>query len=236
MNKIRFEVLTDDESGESGIMPCIFMNKGWYSYKPTQMPGHDLIEHCKRDETGEVYQEIRAIGAYLFVEDFGFNYAQRFWKDSHRATVMGKTFLDDLANIISDVLELGDIPNDLPEAPHAKLSKGEKDKFKLMLHAFRTKVEGELEEGFESDYEDTATFANENMDKIFGWLKFGFANAKRKYKGENYWAQDMKERINNTISTAWNTLRQYADTGEVFTLEYDLENYHCQITNKFGLI
>jgi hypothetical protein len=240
MKNIRFQVLTDDSgrTGEVGIMPCIFMNKGWNSYLPTTSPGHDLIDHSTcGDEKGEVYQELRALGANLFVHDFGSDMQTMYTESQHFTIRKGEVFAYEMDSILSDSVEFEGSSN-LPDAPHAKLSKGEKDSFKMFWHGFCTafekaKAESEGDDDWYGDIQSyTYEFFIENKDKILGWFKHGYALAKRRFKGEFYYASDMKERINRTVRSVMRTLEEYADTGEVFTLSYDLENQHAEIKHR----
>lgn len=225
MRNVKFTV----ENGEFGvgIIPNIF--KSWPNYNPTVAPGHDLIDHTTI-ERGTIWQEFRALGANLFVHRFHANSPGRGKMHPAKFSadfIFGGETLD---NILGDQFDhfTGEAfheNNSIPETPKYHLSKTERGMFKLFWHSVRMDVEKCLE----GEYIDhtTAEWFKENERGILAWFEYGFANAKRRYKGEAWQAEHCKKKINELFQKAMPTLEERE--GEEFTLSYDFESGYAKI-------
>jgi hypothetical protein len=221
-------VQSDSHFGGFGIVPNIFRN--WESYRPTLAPGHDLIDHTTK-ERGEVYQELRALGAYLFSSQFGKNHT--IWNKTQtitRVIEIGKNLADDLETTLIDADTYGfDIT--LPETPKFHLSKDEKLHFKLIVQGIENVVESNSD--YDDDYSLSSTFWKENSFAVIEWLKYGFANAKRRYKGEFYYSWDMRMKLNKYVQEKTSYLENFCDTNEELTLGYDVESGEISISTRY---
>jgi len=85
-------------------------------------------------------------------------------------------------------------------------------------------------DGWESEFaydddEMTNFFENdENWKRLCDWFKYGFARAKRRFKGDSWSMFTMRERIERVVQQSWSELMQWADSGRKFTLALDYEN------------
>lgn len=224
MRHVKFTVETKE--GAEGIIPNIFKN--WASYFPTTgyAIGHDLIDHTTK-ETGEVWQEFRALGAHLFVCDFGkFDKGENSRYKSHIKRKAYDLSSDFTFTIDQGFEYLGKI--DLPTPRKVKLTKGEEMKFKFFFHhlSFELQRMGEYSES-------AVNFWNENKDVLIGWMRVGFANAKRRYNGDANMAFYMKDVLKQLVERKMRELSNYADTGEEFTLSFDVSDGYATISHKY---
>lgn len=239
MRNIRFTIEeVNDDSGEFiGIVPNIFKNVGWDTYLPNFSPAHDLLEHGK-NERGEVWQELKALGAYIFTSNFGLNneIRRKYHAEKHHTKYTGENLASDIDSTIRDT---EGYQFTLPEVPKYKLNKTEGKLFRMVFDVINSIVtEGKEaeEEGEYSDYEQLVSFwTGEDIELAKSWIMYGFANAKRRYKGEHSEVWFLRERINKVFAQKEETLKQYVNTGEEFTLSYDLSG-HFEIKNKYYLI
>ncbi len=225
MKHIKFTIVEDERTGDYGALPNIFRN--WDSYIASFGLGHDLIEHSTKagQETGEVFQELRALGAHLFVGNFDrHKKMSQYFERSPKGA--GKSFASDLDSTLTDQEEGIDA---LPKAPQAKLTKGEEADFAEFWKGVRRGII----EFREYDQEgETTKFYWRNRAEILAWLKYGFYLAKKRYKGDSWGAYEMRETIiPDTLRKFADDIDQEAREGEQFTLNYSVENRYCEITN-----
>jgi hypothetical protein len=64
----------------------------------------------------------------------------------------------------------------------------------------------------------------ENWAKVIQWFKYGFARAKRRFKGNQYAAWKTFNAIGDVIDRQWDYLADYMDSGREFTLVIDYYN------------
>lgn len=217
MRYVKFQVVSDNEFGGVGILPNIFLN--WDNYSPSiarNNLGHDLIEHGCR-ETGAFYQEVAATGSFMFgrvlsgmsrsslsphsriVSNF-----HRDWQDS-RGTLLPPT---------PKVLILDKETNEMLD----KVFEGMRDE---AIRVWESETSGTFDD--EDEDRDCPYTTDENWPKVLGWLKFGYARAKQRYK-EDYIAYQLVNNIDKVIENEWPMLEQYQDTGKEFSLAIDIEN------------
>lgn len=224
MRYVKFTIETSDYG--IGIIPNIFKNKGWDSYIPTTAPAHDLLDHST-DESGEIWQELRAIGAYIFRQDFGTyrNYTpSKYTKVFYSGYEFGG---ESLQNILNDS-EFASIP----EPRKVKLSKENEKKFAEVWRGFRWGTIKAMRNG----YLDSQTFEwyKENKSKILGWVKLGFYNANKRYKGEFGCLEYTGKKINEVIQKCVAENAHLADSGVEFSLGFDFYNCRVHIRNPYG--
>lgn len=230
---IRFTVQHDEDFG-IGIVPLIFSQ--WGSYRPTTNIGHDLIDHSIK-EVGEVWQEFRALGANMFVHQFGRelksfgNYDNR-----HYAVYRGEIFAKDFNQIFRDADEF-EVNFGLPKVPKFHLTRKEKSLFNLFFYGIEREFARDKDlDGTANEYTAIDEVWKNQAGEIKGWMMYGFYLAKKRYNGEYAWAADMKEILNRTLRDKMKSLEEYVDSGEVFTLSYSIEDYNAEISHRWGLI
>ena len=226
MKHIKFTVQMDDRIGDYGALPNIFRN--WDSYIASWSLGHDLIEHSTKSgqETGEVWQELRALGAHLFTSNFGYSVESNYWNTPQKK---GESLSSDLDSILND--QEGNWST-LPKAPRIKLDEGEEENFTEVWKSFKHHVRNYREYN-----EDVLRFYWENKGEILAWLRYGFYLAKKRYKGDEWNAWQMRKMIDRTLSEFGRKLNSDFESieqfeGEEFTLSYSVENMHCEITSS----
>jgi hypothetical protein len=212
---VKFQVVTDQETGECGILPNIF--RSWSNYSPAIGVGglgHDLLEHGTR-ETGAFHQEVAAHGGYGFIrllsghlDHYGNNAYNvtigfaRSWRDSTYAGIA-----DPPKMIILSKIEHEQIDNLFAEARVHAINEWAAEQWSL---------DGIVPE---CPYTDI-----ENWSKIIQWFKYGFARAKKRFKGNSYAAWKTFGKIGDVIDKNWDNLVEHADTGREFTLVIDYDN------------
>jgi hypothetical protein len=224
MRHVRFTVHSDEEMGGVGIIPLIYRN--WESFTPSTMPGHDLIDHTTKEE-GKIWQELRALGANLYIENWQKKRYRFFSTKDSLITWVGK---DMGGESLQNILEDSDY-EDIPMAPQVKLTKEEEGNFQEFWHGFRWgTINAE-----QNDYLYGGTFEwyKKHKKEILSWFRYGYANAKRRYKGEPKLASYAKEKLNKVVEKAMPILEEYADTGEVFTLSFDFWDGYAKISHRW---
>jgi len=230
MRHVKLTVCEWEEIGELGFVPNIFSR--WNSYNPTQgnALAHDLMEHSTK-ETGEIYQELKALGAYLYVRDFTRNIPD-FWSREGgllgKLNRVGENISSDLVNIYRDIDEYaGD--SSIPEIAPRRFSKGIEDLLRPIFIKFRNTAvniwrgENDVEEG---DEFDDCPYADK-LDLIEAWIREGYYLARKRYKGEYVY------HVFEAITRESNKFFQNNEVfeGEVVTLSYNLDG-HCRITRN----
>lgn len=81
----------------------------------------------------------------------------------------------------------------------------------------------------ERTLEDIPEEDDETWARICGWVKFGYARAHRRFKGESYIAYSLFRSIEEEFKSYFETLKQYADTGMEFSIALDYENGHASM-------
>lgn len=225
MRFVKFKVVSDDESGSFGVLPNIFQN--WPNYSPSiavSNLGHDLVEHGTR-ETGAFHQEVAATGSYLFTRLLSGNVSvpRNLWANyasSNKASEWKVSTIDYL-----------------PPAPKVLILDKETND---MLDSFIAKMKPELEKEWISEYDTWNMAPDEKIPPcpyttaevwpdMVGWLKFGYARASQRYKGNSWIAYMLYKNIEKTIFDNWNRLEQYGGTEQEFTLALDKESGQVEL-------
>lgn len=228
MRYVKCKVVIDEEFGDSGILPNIFKN--WTNYSPAvavRALNHDLIEHGCR-ETGTFHQEIAALGSYLFTRLLSGNVPTAFWSNERLAAFnLTRTWRE------STVSGLPTAPKViiLDSYDHATL-----DSF---FREMRPEVNKEWEQSFDEEFggEDEEGeipvcpyTTDENWPKMVGWMKYGYARARRRYNSP-YMAYKLFQSIGNEIEKFWPLVSE--NIGETFTIALDIENGEARILKEF---
>jgi len=66
--------------------------------------------------------------------------------------------------------------------------------------------------------------SNEVWPRMVNWYKYGYARAKRRYRGDDDIAYLLYKNVGETMSEYWPELENYCDTGRKFTMVLDLDN------------
>lgn len=208
-------VWTCADSGAEGLVPNIF--RDWYEskdyggYQPSTRLAHDLMAHGIK-EFGTIEDELRALGAELYIREFSLDY-----------TYEGLMY--DLSNTFRD----GNAQ--LPQmAKKVKLEDWEETQLRLILKETLAKALDsatnypgdwgldDLWDMSEDDEEakDKALEAQAmellNFEVIYSWLAFGYKYAKKRYRG-NY-VYGMYQAINNHLT------RLHLEEGQTFSIGY----------------
>ena len=218
MRYIKFQVLTDHEyTGEAGIIANI--HQMWENYIPTQPfgLGHDLLDHAS-NERGHFYQELEALGGAAFRTNFG----------NHIPTLVTPYPQVTSWEFISSLRDSAA----LRDAPKYKLTKDETAELDIFLKAVRPfAIDGWESEFAFDDYDDMTNFFSDdqNWQRVCDWFKYGFARAKRRFKGDAWSMYIMRERIEKVVQQSWAELMQWVDSGREFTLALDYENTGVEV-------
>lgn len=223
MRYVKFKIETDEEfTGETGIVPNI--HRQWVGYIPTTPDGlaHDLLEHSTH-ERGNFDEEMAAFGGMLFVRNFG----------AYR-TVVFYSYAQVLA---WDVVNAWRDNNTLRNAPKYRLTKAENVKIQslltevrpLVIESYKSELEYELDEDEPSYFEDDTTW-----QRVCDWISYGFARAKRRFKGDGGTAYALFKSIARAFKREWESLKMFADSGREFTLMLDYDNGWAQLGEIWG--
>lgn len=228
MRHIKFTVEGHEEFG-TGIVPKIFKN--WKSYTPSGAYGlaHDLLDHSTK-ETGEVWQEFKALGANVFHSNFGLRNKTPYFSGTPLSK--GDSLGREVEQIYSDANNW-DVEINYPQTPKYKLTKGEEAKFAEFEKGFKHGIQMQWEEIFE-DLEDCPHL--KDLQNILEWIKYGFYRAKRRFKNESAMSDFLKENIKKEVHRKWDALMDYEDSGVEFTISLDYENGYARISHPYGLI
>jgi hypothetical protein len=230
MRHVKFITAENVNTGEIGALPFIFKkwaNKetGEGAYEPYQSLGHDLIDHTTK-ETGEIWQEFRALGAYAFNTEFGaFANISEFWgRGKSTAWKLGAQAAGNIESTIGDSSDA--LHCKMPMARKVHLTKKEKGNFQEFYTALCREfyaneyLEGEVKEYF-----------HENKREILSWFKLGYVNAKRRYSGDAYSAFTTKQAIETVLNKHNNIFNQ---AGDVYSLGIDVSNGYVELRDHRG--
>jgi hypothetical protein len=218
MRKVRLTAKEDFENGFVGLVPDIF--KDWENYTPVGGFGaglaHDLMEHGTK-ETGAVYQELKALGAFLYVRGFG-DYVTQYFNEE----LFGLSNFDE--NLISQTTD-----EVLPDVPRFSFPSEYRERMNEYLTELRKAIFSEKfaadaisNYGYDEEMPEFVNYYRKNFDIIAKWLEYGFASTYRRYKGEYVW--NTFQAISKTVNE-FRKKSYYDDTpkfqeGETFTLTY----------------
>lgn len=170
-----------------GLVPNIYKN--WESYIPSFELGHDLIEHGTK-ESGEVYQEFQALGAWLFTSNFGRNRESRIFPMENLMLSSIETTIDDaIGNII-----------EIPDTPKFYITKKESDKIALLIHGVVSEMQKQIDREGEEDENESSRFFLANRDALVKHIAYGFVKAKKRYAGEHYGAWQTREKLDSLFN------------------------------------
>lgn len=209
-------VVTDDERGGVGFVPNIF--RTWPNYMPSSGFGfaHDLLEHGTK-ETGTFAQEIAAHGGYLFVRQFG-----RYQNVRDVAETLASGMAFQWNETTSEFI---------PEAPKVKLTRSEVRKIRQFAKNYRRKLTKDWrdEDSFGDEPNPCPYTGHHEWSRLVGWLMYGFARAKRRYKNEPGTAFALFQSIESVTEKGIKRLEHLADSGVEISLRLDLENGYCSL-------
>jgi hypothetical protein len=223
MRYVQFQVVEDENHGGAGILPNIHRN--WINYSPSVgVAGlaHDILEHGS-NETGAFHEEIAAHGSWFFVRLLTGHVDVWSSCESVAASGMAEQWAESRTDYI-------------PEPPKVFfLSPDEND----MLDEFLPKVRRELAKQYSKEYSDfdlepkCPYTTNETWPKMVNWYKYGYARAKRRYRGNDDIAYLLFRNVTKTIENNWEELKQYCDSGRKFTLVLDLDYGDVELRGLF---
>lgn len=219
MRYVKFKMETDQEyTGEVGIVPNI--HSQWEHYIPTQPfgLGHDLLDHAS-NERGHFYQEMAALGSAAFRTNFG-NHIPSLISPYAEACAW------DFVSSLRDSQETIDAPKyNLTKEEKARLDKLLTDVRPLAIDAWMNELR------YDDEYDEGYNFfeVDENWNRICNWYKYGFARAKRRFKGDAWSMHTLRERIKRVVQEQWQTLIEFCDSGREFTLALDYENGYVEV-------
>lgn len=220
MRHVKFTIHEDADYGIVGAIPNIF--RGWSNYLPAIDLAHDLLEHGTK-ETGAFDEEMAALGGFLFVRNFGNSRPHIFSVAQNLAGSSGTSYQESTIEGVRP-------------APRAYgLSRKEISRLEYFSIEFRDEsIENwndEILSGYEANDEsapDCPFEDDETWARILGWIKYGYARAKR--------------RFHNDMDSAWATfeavekackiipdLSNYEGTGVEITMAIDYRNGWAEI-------
>lgn len=209
MRKVLLLVTNKAAYGGVGLTPNIFSQ--WESYNSAQSGAtlaHDLIEHGK-NEQGKVFQELKAIGAALFVRDFGRADGSSF-RDWARYAFPG--------SLNKDLMRDGD--DEIGIAPKSVVPTAFREDFETFMDMVKAQLGATVEEN--PFRRPQAEYFLKRWDNVLAWVQFGFVNAVRRYKAKSPIAtyeaikQAYKEAFPDTDIFGSPNLKM----GETYILEY----------------
>jgi hypothetical protein len=227
MRYVKFKVVSDDDFGGSGILPNIFKN--WPNYSPAiavSALAHDLLEHGCR-ETGMFHQEVAASGGYFFTRLLEGYVSNSLPMEVNAASGFAQSWWDSIVK-------------EIPEAPKVIiLDKSSHQEIEEFCQSMKPWLLKEWEDVSEEMYliEDEGIpecpyLTIENWPKVIGWLKYGYARAKRRYNNNSWVAYQLYKNIEKVIQDNWSRLEEYTDMSVEFTLCLDIENGEASIKSK----
>ncbi len=175
MRTIYCQVLEHEDYGILGLVPEIYMN--WFKYAnftPSINLGHEMMAHGN-NETGSLEDELKALGAELWLSDF-FSYLQ-FSLDN------AWLFASSLNNSIADALLADNYSVSAPIKKYS-LSAELKAKIKALFDAAIPRLVAYLRDTLENDAQN---YADSNYTPILEWLCYGFSHARKRYCGHDPW-------------------------------------------------
>lgn len=221
MRNVRLEVVEHEDTGSKGFRPCIFAN--WPGYIPMIALGHDLIDHTTK-ENGEVWQELRAFGANLFVSDFG--NLERLYTSAGQTNTnyKGQLMGGELESILSDAYA-NDTVDALKMAPKVSFDSEIEEQFAELWTGYKA--------AFKSSFADETAidYFNSYSEEILSWFRYGFKLAAKRFNNDSYQAFTLKERINKTLQQSWK-LDDYM-IGEKLTLQIDFDNLEVNVKRNY---
>jgi hypothetical protein len=218
MRYFKFTMQSNDD-GFEGLVPNIHRN--WPNYNPSDgfAVAHDIMEHGTK-ETGAFDEEMAAHGGYLFVRRFGtFIPNMLFTTERALAGGMGRQYQESTIGYIRE-----------PKKAYGLTKQEIKD-----IEFFATKYRKELCKDwkleineYEDEDEDEGNIpcpfdSDEDWDKLVGWMKYGYARAKRRWKDDGL-AYALFQSIERELIREAHTLKIYLDSNMEFTLCLDAEN------------
>jgi hypothetical protein len=215
MRHVKLDVIKCEHTGELGFRPKMF--SGWSSYIAGTSLGHDLIDHGTK-EWGEVWQEFRALGAYLFVSQFGEYKESNFLNNS-----IGKSIFYDFTSTLSDLYS----SPKLHSAPKVKLEGWEEDSFAELWEDFSEC----FVEGQDNDECGENAYFFENKDAILSWFRYGYKKAKDRYNGNSWNAWSMRNEISDFLRDKWEKNEFFE--GDVATLSYSVKTGEINLKRQY---
>lgn len=220
MRYIKFKMETDQEmTGEVGIVANI--HRQWENYIPTQPYGlgHDLLDHAS-NERGYFYQEMAALGSSIFRNAFGDHLPNLVLKYSEA--------------VASDIVSSYRDNQDIIDAPKFTLSQKDTNKLDKLLAEIRPEAVKyfESEYGYEMEHDSEYTNvmqSDETWSQVCGWIKYGFARAKRRFKGDAWGMYYLRNRIERVVKNQWASLIEWADSGREFTLVLEYGSGYVEV-------
>lgn len=223
MKIIRFNVAEDTDSGAGnyGLVPDFVNTYLWTEFNPLKFGmtvAHDSLEH-HRNESGQVWEEMRAFGAIMYV---------RRWDEWFNQNNSFVSYEDSLATDITlmGFMELHHRNEFMPE-PRRVILKGEdRENFDYWIPKIKRSVLRQLiQEASGYDSETVKAIKDcfrENWHRVEGWFKVGFQDAKRRYeyRGEN--AYDLFCSIEQCIDDyKFYDIEEVFYSGGQYVLRYD---------------
>lgn len=229
MRHVKLIVEEDYESGIVGLVPKIY--KDWTNYMPSSSFGlaHDLLEHSGK-QTGAIDEEFAAHGAYLFVRDFGKHYSGNI--NTNLATGISRQFTESTI--------------DIRPAPKAYgLSIEDSNRLDAFLSLHSSAVERDWISDYapsvmydEDDEAPTCPFSDdETWERICGWIRSGYARAKRRFKNDKGTAYFLFQNIQNVVEKelpSWQ-ITECVNTDVEFTLSMDYESGWVEVRKPYWM-
>jgi hypothetical protein len=230
------QIETGEDTGFAGFVPEMWRN--WENYMPSAGAGfgHDIIEHLG-EQTGAFDEELAAHGGVLFTTEF------LATENAHPIYTPAQSLASGMASSQWQESTVDHIRN----PPRARLSWDERRELKEFVLEYveamakewkdekgRDCYECETNDETDDDGEPTCVCVNpfegkEAFRRIFGWMLYGYARAKRTYKGENFKAYQMKKEVEKVSEKAMQNFGDYADSGAVFTMRLDFNRVEVTI-------
>lgn len=224
--------IESNDNVSAGIVLDAFSR--WENYNPTFGAGlgHDIIEHDLKNETGAFDEELAAHGAVLFTTEFLSAIPYPTW---------GTPALNLASGMASFQFQESTVDH-IRTPPKARgVDRYEVRQLKEFAFEYIQAMIKEWKNERSNCYDCDETEGNgecvcvnpfEGKDafrRIYGWLKFGYARAKRKYKDRPCLAFALKNEIDEVTKRESAALAEYVDSGVEFKMRLDLENCEVKI-------
>lgn len=217
MRYIRFTVQEDEEHGGCGPVPFMFSN--WTNFSPALFNAHDILEHGTQ-ETGAFDEELAAHGGYLFVRNFGTVYpSNNYTTEQSLSSGLARQYQESTSEVREPRKFYG-------------LTKLEIEQIESFAVGYREGMVKDWKDeiDYDEDYNEPCPFEDEVIwTRLVGWLKYGYARAKRRYKNDWGMAWALFENLDKLLTSQRAFLEQYADTGAVLTLALDYDNGYARL-------
>lgn len=227
---VRFTIEIDEQGlGAQGIFPLKYQNKGWDSYLPNYSPAHDIIDHIGR-QSGTLFQEIEALGAFLHND--GFYYTQ--------GSLLAGQVRDLTSDLVSSYRDAeysyDETKLQIPKYKRVRLEAWEVEMFDEIF----SRILSNINRAWNVEVNDSCTeTSHENCDYcqenffLENWesVKLAFMNGYKKAK--KYWGDidmnELREKINEVCEKESVFLDEYLESGLIFTLKIEADEYGSNV-------